>query len=43
MASAKNMYIEMNMDIAGHSYQEDADIQIWTHNTSTLQFKWTIV
>lgn len=33
----------MNMDIEGPSYQPDADIQIWTHNTSTLQFKWTIV
>lgn len=33
----------MNMDIEGPSYQPDANIQLWTHNTSPLQFKWTIV
>lgn len=33
----------MNMDIEGPSYLEDANIQIWKHDTSALQFKWTIV
>lgn len=32
----------LNMDIRGPSYEENASIQIWTHDTTSLQFKWTV-
>lgn len=40
--SPKNA-LTKNIDIEGPSTLEDAELQIWTHNTTTQQFKWTIV